>query len=129
MKDGRPKYDPTQPDPEVVAIDVEGWWQLQRHLRDWTRTPETSPHVLIGAYGPIKQRFIIGSYEIAVDQWVWKERGLVKVPLLDRTNHDAADLRGRRIAGLRFGRAKWEHYVLVDRLGNVAWPPGGGATE
>lgn len=38
---------------------------------------------------------------------------------------DAAELRGRRIAGLRFGRAKWEHYLLVDGLGTVIWPPVG----
>lgn len=125
MRDGRPKYDPAHPDPEVVAIDVEGWWQLGRHVDEWSAHPERSPRVLVGAYGPPKHRFVIGAYQIETENWRvdgQQRPKLWKVPLRDRTDHDAAGLSGRRIRDLRFGRAKWEHYRVVTANGRVTWP-------
>jgi hypothetical protein len=110
MKDGRPKYDPAHPDPEVVAIDVEGWWQLERHLKEWTTHPDRSPRVLVGAYGPPKHRFVIGAYRIAANEWnadTHPKGKLVKVPVQNRSDADVSQLLGRRIDGLLFGRAKW----------------------
>lgn len=125
MPDGRPKYDPADPDPETVVIDVEGWWQIDRYVSAWAADPASGPQVLVGVYGRINHRFVIGAYEIATDRWgdnpdENKKAGrLWRVPLTDRANSDASALCGRRIEGLKFGQSRSDHYRIVDGRGRV----------
>ena len=95
MKDDRPKFDPTNPDDEVIAVDVEAWWELDRHIATWQEEPEGGPQVLIGVYGRPRHRFVIGAF--AIDSAAWGDRPDVnkrgvkwRVPLADRTNPDAS---------------------------------------
>lgn len=121
--DGRPKYDPADPDPETVVIDVEGWWQIDRYVSTWAADLSSGPKVLVGVYGGTNHRFVIGAYEIATDRWGgtpdenMKTGRLWRVPLVDRADGDAADLCGRRIEGLRFGQSRSEHFRIVDGEG------------
>ena len=128
MADGRPKYDPAHPDPATVAIDVEAWWQVGQRIKDWAADPASGPQVLVGAYGRPGHRFVIGSYQIDTTRWGVNpngntdNRGRWRIPLVDRTQQDAADLCGRRIDGLKFGRNLHDHYKFVAADGSVRWP-------
>ncbi len=127
MKDDRPKVDPTNPEDEVIALDVEAWWELDRHIATWQGEPEEGPQILIGVYGRPRHRFVIGAF--AIDTRAWGDQPHLNkqgvkwtVPLADRTNPDAASLRGRRLDGVRFGRARWEHYRWIDGRGVIRYP-------
>lgn len=61
MKGDRPKVDPTNPDDEVIAVDVEAWWEIDRHTASWQEAPELGPQVLVGVYGRPHHRFVVGS--------------------------------------------------------------------
>lgn len=128
MADGRPKYDPAHPDPATVAIDVEAWWQIGRHLAGWSDAPDAGPQVLVGAYGRPGHRFVIGSYKIDTAQWGADKaentdsRGRWRVPLVDKTHQDTAELCGRRIESLKFGQFPSSHYLVVGADGKVRWP-------
>jgi hypothetical protein len=127
MKDERPKVDPTNPDDEVIALDVEAWWEIDRHIASWKSAPELGPQVLVGVYGRPRHRFVIGAFSIDTASWglspVANKQGVKwRVPLADRTSPDAAGLRGRRLDGVRFGRARWEHYRWIDADGVVRYP-------
>jgi hypothetical protein len=123
--DGRQKVDPAQPDTETIAVNVEGWWQVDRHIEQW-RTSR-GPRILLGVHGPLKHRFIMGSFVIDTSRWGEdphsnQQRSLWRIPLVDRNNADACGLRGRRVAGLRFGRSRWEHYRWIDETGTTRHP-------
>jgi len=128
MPDGRPKYDPAHPDPATVAIDVEAWWQVDRHLKDWAAHPDAGPQVLVGAYGRPGHRFVIGAYAIDTSRWGkdrdtnTDSRGRWRIPLVDKTQQDAANLCGRRIESLKFGQFPSSHYKWVADDGTVRWP-------
>lgn len=127
MKDDRPKVDPTNPDNKVIALDVEAWWELDRHIATWQGDPASGPQTLIGVYGRPRHRLVIGAFDIDTEAWggqpeLNKQGVKWRVPLADRTNPDALSLRGRRLEGVRFGRARWEHYRWIDGSGAIRYP-------
>lgn len=69
MKDERPKVDPTNPEDEVIALDVEAWWEIDRHIASWKSAPELGPQVLVGVYGRPRHRFVIGAFSIDTASW------------------------------------------------------------
>lgn len=127
--DGRTKFDAAHPDLHVLAEHVEGWWQIDRHIEAWRADPTNGPQVLLAISGPIKLRFIAGAFAIDTAQWgekpdEFKDGSLWKVPLLDRDNGDACELRGRRVSDLRFGQGRWAHYRWIDAEGTIRPYPG-----
>jgi len=69
MADGRKKADPASPDVEVIAQDCEKWWQVNRHIDEWTSGAAPKPRTLVAVFGPKPgARFVIGAFEIDVDQ-------------------------------------------------------------
>ena len=91
LPDGRRKPDPARPSDTVVIANMEGVWDLARHLDDWRRAPQESPRVLIGVHGKrVSHRFIVGATEIEVDRWgapdlEVPDRRRWRVPLVDRS--------------------------------------------
>jgi hypothetical protein len=131
MKDGRVKANPTKPDTEVIASDTEGWWQIGRHFEYWEKNPDERPRTLVGCYGPgINSRFIIGSFEIDVEQLATEDSTRRdsgrkwRIPLVDRRNADAASLRGRRLERARFSNLTHTFYHWFDSQGEARWIDG-----
>lgn len=127
MKDGRPKFDPTNPDDSVVVADIEAWWAIDRHIATWRNDPHGGPQVLIGVYGKVQHRFVIGACRIETIRWgadrETNTKGrLWKVPLAQPLDLDAMQLRGRRLDGIRFGRGAHVTYRWVDSAGVVRHP-------
>jgi hypothetical protein len=112
----------------VVIANMEGVWDLGRHLDDWRRAPHESPRVLIGVHGKrVSHRFIVGATEIDIDRWGASElevpdRRRWRVPLVDRTSLDAFALRGRRVEAVRFGQFSWQLHIWVDATGKQRHP-------
>jgi hypothetical protein len=83
--------------------------------------------VLVSAFGPPKRRFVIGAFEIDTAAWGSvpsdnKKGTKWRVPLLDRTNLDASELRGRRLQDVRFGLGASINYRSIDGSGTVRHP-------
>lgn len=129
LPDGRTKYDPARPSDSVVVANMEGVWDLSRHLDDWRRAPNDSPRVLVGVHGKrVSHRFIVGATEIQVDRWGASDLEVPhsrrwRVPLVDRSWLDAFALRGRRVDGVRFGQFSWQLHIWVDATGKQRHPP------
>lgn len=125
MADGRRKFDPANPDTEILAQDCEAWWQLGRHEDAWKRQEIDPPSTLVAVYGPKPEaRFIIGAFDIEWSRFRRDDdvdRGLWKVPLKNRGDADACELRGRRIHRIAFGRYRHEQYHLVSPTGQLIW--------
>lgn len=127
MKDGRPKFDPTNPDDSIVVKDIEAWWAIDRHIDTWRRDPQGGPQVLVGVYGNVRHRFVIGACRIATARWGADREAntkgrLWKVPLVEPLDLDAEQLRGRRLEGVRFARGAHFTYHWVDSAGVVRHP-------
>lgn len=127
MADGRKKVDPASPDIEVIAQDCEKWWQVQRHVESWTSGAAPKPKTLIAVFGPKPgARFVIGAFEIDTAQ-LGHDRGGDRdgsrwtIPLVDRADADARQLRGRRLHPIRFGQGRHRIYHWVESDGNMRW--------
>jgi hypothetical protein len=86
------------------------------------------PKVLLGIYGRnIKHRFVAGAAEIDAEHWLDDDlrsprSGRWKVPILDRTNIDACELRGVRVKEVRFTNFTSGLFIWVDGSGRVRHP-------
>ena len=123
--DGRTKLDPARPDTEAIALNAEAWWQVDRHIEEWRIGG--GPRVLVGVYGPLGRRFIVGSFVIDTTRWGEdpqdnKQGSIWRVPLADRKDADAAQLRGQRVTGIKFGRPRWDLYKWIDGSGTTRHP-------
>ncbi len=128
LKDGRRKFDPADPDDSVILHDIEGYWALHQLRKQWAAKPKQSPKVLLGIYGRnIKHRFVAGAAEIDAEHWLDEDlrsprSGRWKVPILDRSNIDACELRGVRVKDVRFTNITSGLFIWVDGSGRVRHP-------
>lgn len=128
LKDGRRKFDPADPDDEVILNDMEGYWAINRLREKWAADPKQSPKVLLGIYGRnIKHRFVAGA--AAIDPEHWLDEGLRsprsgrwRVPILDRSSIDACELRGVRVKDVRFTNFTSGLFIWVDGSGRKRYP-------
>lgn len=127
MKDGRRKFDPAQPDDQIIVADTEGFWDLTGHRDAWTADPASGPQALLGIYGNVRHRFIAGA--MAIDTLAWfhpdlehVERRRWRVPLSRPVDLDVDHLRGRRVTDIRFGQFSWQLHIWVDAEGHQRHP-------
>ena len=106
LPDGRPKFDPMRPDDKVLLGDMEGVWDIGRHLDEWAAAPEHGPRVLI--YGPKGgDRHIAAAVPIDTTRWhdpslKVPDKNRWNIPLVDPPDMDARSLRGRQVEGIEF---------------------------
>ena len=120
LRDGRRKFDPALPRDEDVLSNIEGVWEIGRHLDEWKADPSKSPQVLVGVHGKsVKHRFIVGA--VAIDTASWgradlevPERQRWRVPVVRPIDLDRGALRGRRVEGVRFGQFSSRLHIWVD---------------
>jgi hypothetical protein len=123
LKDGRRKFDPATPLDADVVSNVEGMWDLGKHIKDWAAAPAEAPQVVVGVHGRNpKHRFIVGALAIDGSQWAQeeffvKDRNRWRVPLQDPSNLDVAELRGRRVSDIKFGQFSWQLHQWIDADG------------
>jgi hypothetical protein len=131
LKDGRRKYDAAQPTDDDAVANIERSWDIGPLQEHWKRYPSTAPRTLIGVHGKPQHRFIVGA--LTIDRSRIGEPGLERtadrwstvrwqVPLVDRSDLDAGDLRGRRVEGVTFGQFSHQLHIWVDRSGRVRHP-------
>lgn len=122
--DGRTKFDPARPSTVDITEHTAGWWQIDRHMASWRTDPHSGPQILLGASGPARRRLVAGAFRIDTARWGADPEqnssgSLWKVPLADTGDPDACSLRGRLLADMPFGRARWEHYRWIDATGTL----------
>lgn len=128
LSDGRRKYDAADPRDTDVLSNMRGYWDLAKHASEWAAHPDLGPQVLIGVHGRnVAHRFIVGAAAIDTSRWgdqalYLPERRRWQVPLLEPINLDVGGLRGRRVAGLRFGQFSWQLHKWIDQEGRVRHP-------
>jgi predicted GIY-YIG superfamily endonuclease len=104
-------YEPANPPSDAeISERVKRWWSLRPKLQKWSGQPMESPAILLGIHGKPGAQFIIAS--LLTDRGNWQAAPVssdnssrFEVPILETPHLDAAELRGRRIAGeagLRF---------------------------
>jgi hypothetical protein len=119
LSDGRPPLDPlSQQQDDVIIDNLVKYWLLERVTPAWESDPDSRPYALIGSAGPLAHRYVPGALLIIRDT-------LGDEPIREVTpvNHDldAFELRGRRIAGAKFGQGKHQHFIWVDAEGAVRY--------
>lgn len=131
LRDGRKKFDAGIPDDETAASNIEMAWDLGPLLRVWEKRPLVAPKVILGIHGKVSHRFIVGSllidtanlgdpaHKLRAKRW---PGGRWRVPLADRTDVDAFELRGRRVEDLRFGQFSHQLHIWVDGSGRKRHP-------
>jgi hypothetical protein len=127
LPDGRPKFDPADPDPKIIVGHMEKRWQIGGLIDEWTKAAASGPKLLVGVYGPnVAHRFIVGAARI--DIMKWQEPGLElgggrwRVPIKPGSTLDAANLRGRRVDGVRFSNFSHLLHIWVDSHGVIRYP-------
>lgn len=123
LPDGRRKFDTAQADDGVLIGDMEGVWDIGRHLDEWSFNPHLSPQVLVAVHGtPLTKRLIVGAARIDTSRWEdptlkVPDRRRWYVPLVQPVDLDQAGLRGRRVPEVRFGPFDWQLHIWVDAEG------------
>lgn len=109
--DGRTPLDFSRPTDTLIRMHAQRWWQLDRHVKEWLRHPGGAPRTLIALSGPPAARYVLAATPIDARGWAralpgldYRSHGLWRVPLPRGAGLDAHGLRGRRIAGVRFGQ-------------------------
>jgi hypothetical protein len=150
LSDGRRKYDAADPRDADVLATMRGYWDLGKHVSVWAAQPHSGPQVLMDRLGeradahgtsacaapPRRSRARqergpplrswrrcdrhdqVGRPGSVVPDWRRWE-----VPLREPIDLDVADLRGRRVAGLRFGQSSWQLHKWIDPRGWTLHPP------
>ena len=131
LRDGRQKFNAGVPDDVVAASNIERSWDLWSLLPIWEARPQSAPKVILGVHGKVSHRFIVGSllidtkrlgdpsYRLKSRRW---SRDRWQVPVLDRTDLDECELRGRRVEDLRFGQFSHQLHIWVDGSGRKRHP-------
>jgi hypothetical protein len=118
--DARVGYDPANPPNDgQIRERIDRWWQLGKHVENWSNNPNQGPRLLVGVFGSPGQQTVIGAAKIDETRWMNVERlrGGIRVPLVEPLDLDAFSLRGRRIdreAGIRFGPLRHESFRILD---------------
>jgi hypothetical protein len=126
LRDGRRKFDPATPSDKTAFRNIEKNWDISRLINIWRERPDLMPRTILGVHGKVDHRFIVGSLEIDrsrlcdyrnrryADRWPgprWR------VPVLDSTELDFCELRGRRVEGVQFGQFSHQLHIWVDGKG------------
>ena len=126
LRDGRRKFDPALPSDRTAFKNIEKNWDLTGLIDLWGRRPDLMPRTILGIHGKVGHRFVVGSLEIDrerlcdprnrrySDRW---PRARWRVPVVDSTNLDRAQLRGRRVDGVVFGQFSHQLHIWVDAKG------------
>jgi len=126
LRDGRKKFDAAAPSDRDAVSNIEKNWDLARLIDYWRRYPRSIPKVIVGVHGRVNHRFIVGSLEIdrerlcdsknqrRADRW---PRPRWKIPLVDPSELDVGELRGRRVKDILFGRFSHQLHIWVDAHG------------
>lgn len=128
LPDGRRKFDPAHPSDDEAVRNTERWWQIGRLQERWADEPGDTPNTIIGVHGRIRHRFIVASLKVDKkslghpDLRSPRNPGRWRVPLADREEPDHAQLRGRRVEGVMFGRLAHQLHIWVDRAGIIRHP-------
>jgi len=127
LRDGRRKFNAATPSDRDAVSNIEKNWDLTKLIENWRKYPNSIPNVIVGIHGRVNHRFIVGSLEIdgerlcdsrnqrRADRW---PRPRWKVPLVDPTELDMAELRGRRVKDIRFGQFSHQLHIWVDASGH-----------
>jgi hypothetical protein len=131
LRDGRKKFDAALPTDADAVSNIEKNWDIASLIEQWSKRPASAPKVLIGIHGKVKHRFIVGALEIDRDRlndpdfirhaerWARPRR---QVPLIDSTNLDMNEIRGRRVDGIKFGQFSHQLHIWVDGRGRQRHP-------
>ena len=131
LRDGRKKFDAALPSDTDAVSNIEKNWDIATLIEKWVAKPEFAPKVLIGIHGKVKHRFIVGALEIDqsklndpefiryAERWARPRR---QVPLIDPTNLDMYELRGRRVDEIKFGQFSHQLHIWVDGRGRKRHP-------
>jgi hypothetical protein len=126
LRDGRRKFDPALPSDRTAFKNIEKNWDLTSLIDIWRHRPDLMPRTLLGIHGKVGHRFVVGSFEIDrerlcdprnrryADRW---PRARWRIPMVDSTNLDHAELRGRRIEKVVFGQFSHQLHIWVDANG------------
>jgi hypothetical protein len=126
LPDGRKKFDAAMPTDADAVSNIEKNWDLRALIDIWTKNPRSIPRVILGVFGRVEHRFIVGSLEIDRDRICdvanerrgnrWP-RPRWQVPLIDRSELDVYEFRGRRVKQVRFGQFSHQLHIWVDGKG------------
>lgn len=126
LRDGRRKFNAATPSDRDAVSNIEKNWDISRLVELWRKNPKLIPNAIVGIHGPVDHRFIVGALEIdkerlcqsrnqrTADRW---PRPRWKVPLVDISDLDVGDLRGRRVKDIRFGQFSHQLHIWVDAQG------------
>lgn len=128
---GRPKLNPLEPDPSVIADNIVRWWDLGPLMQMWRGRVEEIPAVVLGAAGPPHHRYVPGALDIdraALATTQPSSSGQYEIPLLaghpdyvQDGDLDAAALRGCLIDGALFAQFRSDHIIWVDGEGTTRY--------
>ena len=119
LSDGRPRLDPSsQHQDDVIVDNLVKYWLLERVTPVWEADPDSRPYALIGSVGPVAHRYVPGALLIVRD--ALRDEPIHEVTPVN-TDLDAFELRGRLIAGAKFGQGKHQHFIWVDAEGAVRY--------
>ena len=126
LRDGRRKFDPALPSDRTAFKNIEKNWDLTRLIDIWRQRPDLMPQTILGIHGKVDHRFVVGSLEIDRDHFCdlrnrryadrWS-RPRWRVPVIDSTDLDHLELRGRRVEQIRFGQFSHQLHIWVDAKG------------
>lgn len=129
-------YNPAYPPSDNQILErMDKWWQLGKHIAQWSSDPKKSPLVLIGINGRPGGQVIIGSAFVDRDSWheTKSENGFYVIPTLKTSGLDALSLRGRRIskeANIKFGAFFSQIFLILNPDGTtIGGNPDRGAKE
>jgi hypothetical protein len=131
LRDGRRKFNAALPSDSDAVSNIEKTWDIGSLVEQWKTKPELIPNVLIGIHGKVQHRFIIGALEIDQEHLCESEyirhaqrwaRPRRQVPLVDSSNLDMNELRGRRVDGIKFGAFSHQLHIWVDKNGRKRHP-------
>jgi hypothetical protein len=122
LEAGRPRLDAmTQQQDDVIVDNIVKYWLLDRVADSWREHPETKPHVLVGAAGPPRRRYVPGA--LFIDRARLGDEPVREVPIIETPGLDAVELRGRLLLDARFAQGRVRHFLWVDGDGVVRYPP------
>jgi hypothetical protein len=127
LSDGRPKFNPTDIDDEVILQNMDRAWAIKKLIDRWTEEPALSPKHLVGVYGiNPAHRFVVGCVPIDVKNWgdpaLHHHKDRWRVPVKPSTGLDACRLRGIRVSDAKFGNMSWQLHIWTDGNGVIIHP-------
>lgn len=117
----RAKFDPADPDDQVIGENIRRWWWLRTLFGEWQQSGAW-PTVIAGLAGPPRRRYIAGALEI-VPNGSWTTSGPGYEAPVVGGNVDVHGLRGRLVTGALFSQIRTGLFIWVDGSGVVRYQP------